>query len=297
MTPAPLKLVHNVPHAAPWGLLVAQYSYFAGVSAGAFVVSALWTVFGVDRYRPLAKPAAMASLVLIAAASLCLLADLEQPLRFWLLFTSFEPRSTVSWGAWLLAAYLLACVANVCLLCSSHRQASKTLGAGGTVLGLCLSGCAGLGLTTAGARAFWNGHLLPPYSIVSALTCGSALMIVYAASRKRLSRDDEYAGAGIAGLAQYLHGALALSLVLTIGHLAILASRGGDPRLAALLAVRDPLFGIGVLAGHLVPFLLLCSPAGSRSSRWATVASLLTLAGALCARYAILAIGQAIPLS
>lgn len=295
MDSSPIKLIHNVPHAAPWGLLVAQYSYFAGLSAGTFVVSASWTAFGVDRYRPLARPAAIASLLLITAASVCLLADLEQPLRFWLLLTSFEPSSTVSWGAWLLAAYLLACVANVCLLGQAPSRASRAIAAGGVVLGLCLSACSGLGLAGARARAFWSGHVLPQYFIASALTCGLALII--ACAPRRLCRARECVDEAISGLAQCFHGAVAAGLVLTILHLAWITSRGGDPRLSALLAVRDPIFLIGGLAGYLVPFSILCSPAADRSPRWLRAASLSALVGTFCMHYSILAIGQAIPLS
>ena len=297
MESPPIQLIHNVPHAAPWGLLVAQYTYFAGLSAGAFVVSAAWTVLGIARYQALAKPAAAASLVLIVAAALCLLADLEQPLRFWLLFASFGPRSTISWGAWLLAAYLLAGVANMCLLDRPSSRASQAAGAGGAVIGLCLACCGGLALSTAKARAFWNGPLLPPHFVVSSLMCGFALMLIYAVCQERRSPGRGGVGDVISCLARGLRGATALGLVLIVGHLAVLASRGGAPRLSALVAVRDPRFLVTALASHVVPLAILCLAPTDRSPRWQTIASLLVLVGGLCARYTLLAIGQAMPLT
>ena len=39
----------------PWGLWVAMYIYFVGLSAGAFLLSTLVYVFGVKRLEPVGK--------------------------------------------------------------------------------------------------------------------------------------------------------------------------------------------------------------------------------------------------
>ena len=50
----------------PWGLWVAMYIYFVGLSAGAFLLSSLIFVFGLKRLEPIGKLA-----LFTAAITLC----------------------------------------------------------------------------------------------------------------------------------------------------------------------------------------------------------------------------------
>src|SRR3990172_9218353 len=52
----------------PWGLWVAAYVYFVGLSAGAFLISALIYVFGLRRLEPIGKLALFTALVSLLAA-------------------------------------------------------------------------------------------------------------------------------------------------------------------------------------------------------------------------------------
>src|SRR3990170_7761806 len=46
----------------PWGLWVALYAWFVGVSTGAFMLFALGEVFGIERLRASGRPALVVSL-------------------------------------------------------------------------------------------------------------------------------------------------------------------------------------------------------------------------------------------
>ena len=56
----------------PWGLWVALYVYFIGLSAGSFLVSALVYVLGMKRLEPLGKLALFTALVTLLAALLAI---------------------------------------------------------------------------------------------------------------------------------------------------------------------------------------------------------------------------------
>ncbi|HLF08705.1 MAG TPA: NrfD/PsrC family molybdoenzyme membrane anchor subunit, partial [Dehalococcoidia bacterium] len=60
----------NYTSSIPWGLWVAAYVYFVGLSAGSFLLSALIYVFGLKRLEPIGKLALFTALVALIAALL-----------------------------------------------------------------------------------------------------------------------------------------------------------------------------------------------------------------------------------
>src|SRR3972149_5004948 len=67
----------------PWGLWVAQYIYFVGLSAGAFLLSSLVYVFGVKRFEPIGRLAVFPASVTVLLALLAIWMGLGHQGRFW----------------------------------------------------------------------------------------------------------------------------------------------------------------------------------------------------------------------
>ncbi len=65
----------------PWGVLIVVYPYLTGLVAGAFTVSSLYQVFGLQRLRPVAHFALLASLCLMIFVPTPLLLHLGHPER------------------------------------------------------------------------------------------------------------------------------------------------------------------------------------------------------------------------
>ncbi len=97
----------------PWGLWVAAYVYFVGLSAGAFLLSALIYVFGLRRLEPIGKLALFTALVSLIAALLTIWLDLGHMKRFYNVFTRGNPVSMMAWMVWLYSAYFVLLTAEL----------------------------------------------------------------------------------------------------------------------------------------------------------------------------------------
>jgi Ni/Fe-hydrogenase subunit HybB-like protein len=64
-----------------WSLMIVLYPYITGLVAGAFVVSSLYHVFGIQQLKPVASFALMASLAFLLVATWPLLNHLGHPIR------------------------------------------------------------------------------------------------------------------------------------------------------------------------------------------------------------------------
>src|SRR5574341_1381261 len=65
----------------PWTVLIVVYPYLTGLVAGAFTVSSLYHVFGMQRFKPVAQFALLTSLSLMICVPLPLLLHLGHPER------------------------------------------------------------------------------------------------------------------------------------------------------------------------------------------------------------------------
>ena len=89
----------------PWGLWVAMYVYFSGLSAGAFVVAALVYVFRLRWLAPIGRLALVAALAGLVSALLLIGLDLGHLERFWRVFVNGNPSSVMAWMIWLYTAF------------------------------------------------------------------------------------------------------------------------------------------------------------------------------------------------
>ena len=193
----------------PWGLWVAGYIYFIGLSAGAFLLSTLVYVFRVQRLEKIGKLALWTALVTLAAAMFLIWLDLGHAARFWRLFARTNFRSIMGWMIWLYTAYfvllvvelwfamrpdLVACKDEagprgaVCRFltfgrtdlseAALRRDATvlRVLGTIGVPLAVAFHGGVGAIFGVVGARPYWHSGLTPIAFLAGALVSGGALL-------------------------------------------------------------------------------------------------------------------------
>src|SRR3990172_8937558 len=97
----------NYTSSIPWGLWVAAYVYFVGLSAGSFLLSSLIYVFGLRRLEPIGKLALFTALVSLLAALLTIWLDIGHMERFYYVFTRGNPSSMMAWMVWLYTTYFI----------------------------------------------------------------------------------------------------------------------------------------------------------------------------------------------
>ena len=189
----------------PWGLWVAEYTYFIGLSAGAFLLSTLVYVFNVRRLEKVGKLALLVALVTLFAAMFLIFLDLGHPERAWKLMFSTNFSSIMGWMIWLYTAYFILLLVEFwfalrgdlaewstrsalarfltfgrrdtsAVALAADRRTLRTLGSIGVPLAIAFHGGVGALFGVLGSRPYWNSGLTPIVFLVGALLSGGALL-------------------------------------------------------------------------------------------------------------------------
>ncbi len=171
-------LSYDVSHKAPWDWRVSLYTLTKGVASGVYLVMALLALTGqADAGGPLwsTLTPVVAGLFLAITGGL-LISDLEQPKRFFFIFTRPQWQSWLVKGAFIIAGYSL--------VLAVHFVAGI---AGGsffgplTVVGVPLAAMTAVYtaylFAQAKARDLWQNPLLPAHLLVQAALAGSAALL------------------------------------------------------------------------------------------------------------------------
>ena len=172
----------------PWGMWVAAYIYFIGLSAGAFLLSSVVYVFGMRQLKRIAELSLFTAVVTLMMALLSILFDLGHMERFYEVFTRPQFHSMMAWMVWLYTGYFILLVSELYLALRSEwqsrtRQQSeqdqrklRILGTVGIPLAIAFHGGVGALFGTVAAREYWHTAIFPILFLVGALVSGGALM-------------------------------------------------------------------------------------------------------------------------
>lgn len=259
------------PHIHIWGWEIPGYLFLGGIVAGIMVLLSLREI--TSGSRPESRALRVMPFVAVALLSLgmfFLFLDLAYPLHVLRFYATFEPTSPMSWGSWLLiVVYPVLVLQGLGALDAAEREwlggklpgplagllsalagladrwrrgvlwTSATFGAG-------LGVYTGLLLGTMVARPMWNTSVLGPLFLVSGISTGAALMMLFRvthAEARSLARLDSVA--------------IVLELIL-IAALVLGYATGDTASIAAGSALLGgpftPAFwGLVVVAGLVVP--------------------------------------------
>ena len=172
----------------PWGLWVAAYIYFSGLSAGAFLLAAAAYVFRIRVLEPVGRPALLLAAVTLPMGLLMIGFDLGHLERAYLVIFHPQFHSMMAWMVWLYTAYLILVIAMLWLSLRSvqpgrdpeavanDRARLRVLGIIGIPLVIGFAGGVGALFATLAAREYWHSPLFPIFFLVGALTSGTALV-------------------------------------------------------------------------------------------------------------------------
>ncbi len=292
-------VLYNVPHEIPWKIYIPLYFYFTGLSAGSFILSTLSTVFGIKRFKPMALPAAIISFVLLLLAPACLIMDLHQPLRFWhtLVPEYFNRTSALSYGSWLLTLYPIANLIYIYFIFIKNDKVTKVLGTLTVPLAIFVHAYTGFAFALVRARAWWHSALMPGFFLTSALLSGIALLVVVAMIMERYIKEKLDPDL-FKSLRLMMIGILLMDLFWTACFWLTLLVSNADGYASIMVALHEKLYLWGeIVAGMLVPLIILLAPKTRYNRNWLALASLLIIGGVFLMRYSVVFIGFEIPLS
>lgn len=271
----------------PWTILVVVYPYLTGLVAGAFTVSSLYHVFGMQRFKPVAHLALLTSLCCMVVVPLPLLLHLGRPERA--MNAMITPHTTSAFAIFGYAAsfYVLLLMLENWFVFRPHivHAAARTKGvlrlfyrvlslgsddlSGNAmrydrkwifalaVIGIPaahgLHGYVGFVFGSLKSREWWSSDLMPAIFLFSAIISGTALLIVIYVITCRL-RKVAVDLPCLKGMAYSLWGFMLFTLLLEGVEFASLVYRGREGTEMIMEFVKGPL---------IVPFVILQFGIGS----------------------------------
>lgn len=271
-----------------WGLWVAAYLFFAGVAAGAFMISTLDYLFNVKLFKGTGRLALWTGLVGLAAALLSIWLDLGHMERIWKVYLQGNLNSVMAqmvWGYTLFGLVMLASL--VAAVRAPAGKALKALMIVGLPLSLFVSGAVGALLGVEASRLFWHVGLLPVQFPVFSLASGAAAMLV---ALGFFGRKDDPNRAGQLWVLSVATVVLAVVKLYFLWADFSQSMYGNVPQ--NVEAVRAVLFGpywwafwvLQILIGTLIPIIALVQPRLARHNGWAAWMGVLVLFGYAVAR-------------
>ncbi|HEY83114.1 MAG TPA: polysulfide reductase NrfD [Dehalococcoidia bacterium] len=230
-----------------WDLLIAIYPYITGLVAGAFIVSALYHVFGIAKFKPVARFSLLTALAFLLVAPLPLVIHLGRPERALEMFLRPNLVSAMSGFGYIWMAYLLLLLAEVWLVfrpdivryaqssqgikkavysalalgvydispqaLATDNRIIRLLSLIGIPAASLLHGYVGFIFGAIKANPWWSTPLMPIIFLTSAAVSGIALLLVlYVTVTKLRKASLDYEC--LHSLALWLGGFLTLALTL-----------------------------------------------------------------------------------
>jgi len=274
-------LSYDVPHRAPWGWRVSLYTLTKGLATGSYLVPLLLLLTGhLEESSWLWQwGAPIVSGVFLAITGLLLIADLKQPLRFYMIFT--RPQ----WGSWLVRGAFI--IAGYSLMLGLHFAASYlgkpwhgALALPTALLAIATAVYTAYLFAQAKARDLWQSALLPPHLFVQAVLSASAALLPLAVV---------YEAGSLVPLAWVLAISSLVHLLMVAGEITLPHGTAH-----AALAIREMTVG---RYRHWFWASLLLVAFGCMAPWFTPVAGALALVGLGFYEHAYVQAGQSVPLA
>ena len=243
-----------------WGLPIVIYPYITGLMAGAFVVSALYHVFGVKEFKPIGNFALIAAFCFGSFAGMPLLFHLGQPQRSYEIYLTPHLTSAMSIFGYVWGGYMVLLVTEIWLIFRAYytrkfhedsgfkklvwyaftlgvttynpdsapldRKISRILAGIGIPWAILLHGYVGFIFGSVKAIAWWATPLQPVVFILSAVVSGLAmLLLMYSFIKWRRGEPCDYPMVKL--LATYLWGIFLLTFAMEMLEVATVVYEKG----------------------------------------------------------------------
>lgn len=282
----------------PWGILIAGYEYFIGISTGLLLVAALGYIFHVKAIIPIGKSLLMFAIFSLVSGFAILLVELGNPLNFIHYFLTPNFTSPIWWMAPLYGIYLMLLVALTVFAVRGNQTLIRPFAimtaASAVVALICIGFLFGFII----ARPYWNGPISPLYFILTSVFSGIAMasLIAYLQGRQKKSGSLET----IKLLRTMSLSMMGIMVIIYIGKTFVGLYGQVPGKYESLLALlTGPLsFNYWILEISLaliIPFALIVS-AKKLSAMKLGLAGLLSLTGIFFMRFNMVIAGQITPL-
>jgi len=294
-----LGAISNLSDAYPWGLWI-SFDLLCGVAlaAGAFITASTVYIFGLERFRPILRPAILTGFLGYLMVIVALLVDLGRPERIWHLLIFWNPESPLFEVGWCVMLYttVLAFEFSPMLferlgwripLAIIHRLTIVFVIVGTLLSTLHQSSLGSMFLAMPSkVQPLWFSPFLPLYFFLTAVAVGPAMVILESSISSRIFRR---------GLEVELLGEIGKAIPLALGAYLLVKLYDLTSAGEWAIAFQGPmsvLFWLEMILGVIVPIILFSMPSVRRSgTRLLGAALLVILFGVALNRFDVSLIG------
>ncbi len=284
----------------PWGAWVAFYIFFVGLSAGAFILSSLVYVFGMEQFERIGRAALASAIVSMGVALVFIGFDLGRWDRALTTLFYFHWTSPLSWEVRFYLMYITLLIAELAIAILIHRRIMRSIPKGHKwlkilgIIGLPLAifgvhGGTGTIFAVVQARGMWFGGLFPVIFVISAVVSGTALLtIVYYVQSRAVGRPVDKKL--IRNLATVLSAVLAIDLGLMFYEFIIPFLSDHTELVTMTIQMSGPFWWtfwiVQLLLGMVIPFAIVISKLKNNPIA-VVIASAMTVIGIIAVRFNI----------
>ena len=292
--------VTGMNNSTSWGLYLTTFMFFVGLSAGGLIVASSASIFHIEKFKAVALPAVICSLVCICCAGICVLVDLGGVQRIWRMLVGLNFTSPLAWDMIVITLYIVLNILYLVFMCGKKADADKV-----AVISRFALPCAILvhsvtawifGLEI--AKEAWNTALLAPIFVASAMDSGLALLmlVLFGLKAKGLFETSKELFSSLAGL---LCTCTAVDFYFIFCEVLTTAYNGtaaGNAVIDTLLfGGTAPFFWFEIICGLVVPFAILVFAKNRQNMKMVGLASILVVLGVFCKRCWLMFTGFATP--
>ena len=292
--------VTGMSNGTSWGLYIASFMFFVGLSAGGLIVASSASIFHVTEYKKVALPAIIVSLICICIAGAFVLIDLGGIVRILNLFASPNFVSPLLWDICVITTYLV--INLICL----YFMTSKKPGAQDRVaivsrfalpVAILVHSVTAWIFGLEAAKEGWYTAIMAPIFVASAMDSGLALLLVVLGVLKKAGIYDTSRElmAMLAGLLCTCVAVDAFFIFCEVLTMAYPGAAGAETLALLTTGPTAPFFWFEIICGLVIPFCILVFAKNRRNMKVVGVASALVVAGVFCKRCWLMFTGFAVP--
>jgi Ni/Fe-hydrogenase subunit HybB-like protein len=288
------QIVWGLPHVFAIFLIIA--------ASGALNLASISSVFGKADYKPMARLSAILSLALLVGGLLVLLLDLGRADRLIVAITHYNFKSIFAWNIILYSGFVLVVAVYLWMMMERRMQAySKPVGLVAMLWRLILTTGTGSIFGFLVARETYDTAILAPMFIIMSFSFGLAIFILLLMASFKL--DNRVLADCHLNRLRKLLGVFtaAIFYFVLVFHLTKLYGtqyHGVEYFLLVNGGIYTTLFWlVQIVAGNLLPLLLIYLPTVNQSRESLVLACCLVIVGAFAQLYVIIIGGQAYPLN
>ena len=271
-----------------WGLYIACFMFFVGLSAGGLIVASSASVFHIAEYKKVALPAIICSTVCICCAGMFVLIDMGDIQRVWRILVGPNPTSPLVWDVCVISCYLIINIVYLVFMCSKKPGAADKVS---IVSRFALPIAILVHSVTAWIFGLqvskeWYTAIMAPIFVASAMDSGLArlLLALMGLNTSGVFKGENKLISSLAGLLAVCIAVDAFFIGCECLTMAYPGAKGAEALSVMAGGITAPFFWIEIIGGLLIPFLLMVFAKNRANMKLVGLACVLVVAGVFCKR-------------